>query len=107
MEGPTGVISGIVCVFDFFDAAEVLSTMLWRAFLLRGRSVLVEDITVFSFPIASLSANEFVSLFSTASYGQASFIANETGIGYEGISTSSISSSRFLEKVLLYKLSNS
>ncbi len=92
MERATGGIFEIVCVFDFSDATEVLSTMWWRGFLSRGLSARLENAKVFSLLITSLSANEFTSLFSTACYGQAPFIANEAGIGYEGISTFSIPS---------------
>ena len=99
MERATGVISGIVCVSDLSDATEVLSTMWWRGLLSRGLSALLENATVFSLFVTSLRANEFTSLFSPASYGQASSSANEAGIGYEGISTFSISASKFSKKV--------
>ncbi len=66
MERTTGGISGIVCVFDFSDATEVLSTMWWRGLLSRGLSALLENATVFFLLITSLSVNEFTSLFSTA-----------------------------------------
>jgi len=100
MASGAGGISGIVCVSDLSNATEVLSTMWWTGFLSRGLSALLENAKVFSLLITSLSANEFTSLFSTACYWQASFIANEAGIGYEGISTFSISSSKFSKKVL-------
>ena len=100
MEWATGGIPGIFCVSDLSDAIEVLSTMWWRGLLSRGLSALLENATVFSLFVTSLRANEFTSLFSTACYGQASSIANEAGIGQEGISTFSISASKLSGKVL-------
>ena len=65
----TGGISEIACVSDLSNATEVLSTVRWRDLLSRGLSALLENATVFSLFITSLSANEFVSLSLTACYG--------------------------------------
>ncbi len=81
MKRARGGISGIFCVFDLFDATEVLSRISEKDLLSRDLSALLENVTVFSVFITSLSANEFVSLFLTGCYGQAPFIANEAGIG--------------------------
>jgi len=63
MERATGGASGIVCVFDLSNATEVLSTMWWTGFLSRGLSALLENTTVCSLFVTSLSVNEFTSLF--------------------------------------------
>ena len=51
----------------------------------RDLSAVPENATVFSLLILSLSANEFATFFSTASYGQAFPMTNEIGMGYVGI----------------------
>ncbi len=84
MEWATGGISGIVHVSDLSDAAEVSSKISRRGLLTRGLNALLENPTVSSLLTTNLSANEFTSLFSTACYGQASFIANEAGKGIRG-----------------------
>ena len=68
MERSTGRISEIVCVSYLSDATEVLSTVFWRGLQSRVMSALIENVTVFSLLVTSLSANEFVSLFLTACY---------------------------------------
>jgi hypothetical protein len=66
-------------------------------FSTRGLSAGPENATESSLVIVSLNANEFATFFSTASYGQAFPMTNEVGMGYVGISTSSLA---FRKKVL-------
>ena len=94
MDRVTGVLPGIAGV------SKVLSTILRKGLLSRGLSALIENATVFSLLTTGLSVNEFATFFSTACYGQAPFIANEAGIGYEGILRFSITSSNLSKKVL-------
>jgi len=63
MERATVGVSGIIYVFDLSDATEVLCTMWWRGLLSRGLSALLENATVSSLLLTSLSVNEFTSLF--------------------------------------------
>ena len=81
MERSTGDISGIVCVSYLSDATEVLSTVFWRGLLSRNLSALIENVTAFLLLVTRPSTNEFVSLFLTACYEQALFIANRSGVG--------------------------
>ncbi len=94
----TGGISEIVRFSDLSNATEVSPTVWRRDLLRRGLSAPLEKVRVFPFLVTRLSVNEFTSLLSVACYQQACFVVNEAGIGWEGISTSSISFSKVLGK---------